>query len=122
MNKAWEELEAAAAEAFGYLSDMAASDERYQGAKAVTDRLAAALRGVEEARHQGRLQKQPGGRWAIVREGYSPDDITSGEVFRLEVDGKPGLQITRMEHRQPDGYYSVDGYDLKDGLRAVKVR
>jgi hypothetical protein len=51
-------------------------------------------------------------------------------LFRVEVDGE--LHVTRMEFRhfdgplrgrqfrgQPGEYYSVDGYWLRDGLRAA---
>jgi hypothetical protein len=38
--------------------------------------------------------------------------------------GVDGLQLTRMEYRHLPGgdgtYYSVDGYPLRDGLRAAK--
>jgi hypothetical protein len=37
----------------------------------------------------GALQKQPGGRWAACRPGHDPVDITSGDLFRVEVDGEP---------------------------------
>ena len=40
---------------------------------------------------------------------------TSGKLFRVEVDGEP--QLTRMEY--DEGYYSIDGYPLRDGLRAA---
>jgi hypothetical protein len=42
-------------------------------------------------------------------------------LFRVEVAGVTGLQLTRMEysHDEPGGYYSVDGYPLRDGLRAA---
>ena len=45
----------------------------------------------------------------------------SGELFRVEVDGK--LEVTYMEfaHDGQGGgeYYSIDGYHLGDGLRAA---
>ena len=76
------------------------------------------------------LRMQPSGRWAICCPGRDPMEITSGEVFRVEVDGE--LKVTRMEFRhfsgplkgrehrgQPGEYYSVDGYWLRDGLRAA---
>ena len=46
-------------------------------------------------------------------------EITSGEPFRIEFAGK--LQLTRMEFRHSPrcGYYTVDGYPLRDGLRAA---
>jgi len=47
-NEAVRELEDAAAEAFGYLADLAKESDR-TGAKACADRLAAALRGMDEA-------------------------------------------------------------------------
>ena len=70
---------------------------------------------------EGVLQKQPSGRWAICRIGNDPFEITSGDLFRVDVDGK--LEVTRMEFAQ-DGqgggeYYSVDGYHLEDGVRAA---
>jgi hypothetical protein len=48
-----------------------------------------------------------------------PWEITSGEVFRVEVEGMEGLQRTRMEHAHPGGYYAVAGFPLRDGLRAA---
>jgi hypothetical protein len=67
----------------------------------------------------GVLQMQPSGRWAVVMPGGETVEITSGEVFRVEVEGKEGLQPTRMEHAHPGGYYAVEGYPLRDGLRAA---
>jgi hypothetical protein len=46
-------------------------------------------------------------------------EITCGEVFRVEVEGLEGLQVTRMEHAHPGGYYAVAGFPLRDGLRAA---
>jgi hypothetical protein len=62
---------------------------------------------------------QASGRWAVVVSGGDPVEITSGEVFRVEVEGHEGLQPTRMEHAHPGGYYAVEGYPLRDGLRAA---
>jgi hypothetical protein len=53
---------------------------------------------------EGILRMLPSGRWAVVRPGHQPVEITSGEVFRVEVDGK--LRATRMEfmhHAEGDG-------------------
>ena len=36
---------------------------------------------------EGVLQMQPSGRWAVCRPGREPVEITSGELFRVEVDG-----------------------------------
>lgn len=70
---------------------------------------------------EGILKLQPSGRWAICLSGHPPIEITSGETFRVEVDGE--LKPTRMEfaHGERGGgaYYSVDGYDLPSGLRAA---
>jgi hypothetical protein len=66
---------------------------------------------------EGTLCQQPSGRWAILRRGREPFELTSGDVFRVEVDGK--LQITRMGHLLGEGYCSVDGYPLRDGMRAA---
>jgi len=79
---------------------------------------------------EGILQMQPSGRWAVVRPGRQPVEITSGELFRIDVNGE--LKPTRMEFRQFTGpmkgrtlrglhgeYYSVDGYWLRDGVRAA---
>ena len=66
---------------------------------------------------EGTLHRQPSGRWAIIRPGREPFELTSGDVFRVEVDGK--LQITRMGHLWGEGCYSVDGYPLRDGMRAA---
>jgi hypothetical protein len=41
-------------------------------------------------------------------------------LFRVEVAGVTGLQLTRMEYNHTDRcYYAVDGYPLRDGLRAA---
>jgi hypothetical protein len=64
---------------------------------------------------EGILRMQPSGRWAVCRPGQAPAEITSGEVFRVEDPGKEGLHRTRME-RDAQGYYSVHGYHLHDGL------
>ena len=68
---------------------------------------------------EGVLEMQASGRWAVCMPGQEPMEITSGEVFRVEVEGKEGLQPTRMEHAHPGGYYAVEGYPLRDGLRAA---
>jgi hypothetical protein len=65
----------------------------------------------------GTLYLQPSGRWAILRPGCEPFELTSGNVFRVEVDGK--LQVTRMGHLWGGGYYSIEGYPLRDGMRAA---
>ena len=36
---------------------------------------------------EGTLQLQPSGRWAVDRPGRAPVEITSGDVFRVEVEG-----------------------------------
>jgi hypothetical protein len=68
------------------------------------------------------LKMQPSGRWAVCRPGHEPVEIPAGEVFLLEVPGHRQLQQTRMAFRRfEEGYgeyYSVDGYQLRDGLRA----
>jgi hypothetical protein len=79
---------------------------------------------------QGILRLQPSGRCAICRIGEVPSEITSGDVFRVEVDGE--LRPTRMEFRHFTGpmkgrehfgqageYYSCDGHHLRNGLRAA---
>jgi hypothetical protein len=53
---------------------------------------------------EGILQMQPSGRWAICRTGFDPIEITSGDVFRVEVPGEAGLRRTRMEHMLGEGY------------------
>jgi hypothetical protein len=69
--------------------------------------------------NEGTLRMQSSGRWAIIRPGHAPYEITSGDVFHVEVDGE--LKITRMKwaHGERVWYYSVDGYQLRDGLRAA---
>ena len=81
---------------------------------------------------EGVLQLQPSGRWAVCRPNWRPVEFTSGDVFRIQVDDMPGLRVTRMEFRHFHGpmkgrtlrglsgeYYSVDGYRLRNGLRAA---
>jgi hypothetical protein len=69
---------------------------------------------------EGTLRMMASGRWAIYRRGRLPVEITSGDLFRVEVAGAKELQLTRMEYNHTDRrYYSVDGYPLRDGLRAA---
>ena len=68
---------------------------------------------------EGTLRMMPSGRWAVCRPEREPIEIMSGELFSVEVADASGLQLTRMEYGQGDGYYSVDGYPLFDGLRAA---
>jgi len=75
--------------------------------------------GLSMSEKEGILQMQPSGRWAVVCPGREPVEITAGDVFRVEVPGKGGLHLTRMEHLPGEGYYSVKGYSLHDGLRAA---
>ena len=67
----------------------------------------------------GILRMMASGRWAVCRAGRGPVEITSGERFRIEFLGE--MRLTRMEFRDSPrrGYYTVDGYSLRDGLRAV---
>ena len=76
----------------------------------------------------GILRMQPSGCWAIERPGHDPVEITSGELFRVEVPGMRGLLTTRVEYRHQErngtlvelaGYYSVDNYHLRDELLAA---
>jgi hypothetical protein len=43
--------------------------------------------------------------------------VNSGELFRVEVGGE--LRLTRMEEVWGEGYYSVDLYPLREGMRAA---
>jgi hypothetical protein len=54
----------------------------------------------------GRLRLLSTGRWSIALPGRTPVEITSGEVFLVEVDGE--LKLTRMEHLWGEGYYSIE--------------
>jgi hypothetical protein len=66
----------------------------------------------------GILRMQPSRRWAICRPGHKPDEIRSGDAFRLEVGDV--LRITRMEYaHHAGGYYGIDGYELRNGMRAA---
>jgi hypothetical protein len=74
----------------------------------------------------GVLRMQQSGRWAVIRPDHDPVEITGGEVFRVEVNGR--LRATRMEFRhhskpapngEPGKYYSIDDYQLREGMRAA---
>jgi hypothetical protein len=67
----------------------------------------------------GILRMMPSGLWAVCRPGETPHEITAGDQFRIEFAGK--LQLTRMKflYHPRRGYYTVDGYPLRDGLRAA---
>jgi hypothetical protein len=57
---------------------------------------------------EGTLRMMASGRWAVYRPGHLPHEIRSGELFRVEVAGANGLQLTRMEYNHTDRqYYSV---------------
>jgi hypothetical protein len=75
---------------------------------------------------------QPSGRWAVCYAERRPIEITSGDLFFVEVPGEDALRKTRMEFRHFTGpmkgreyrgltgeYHSIDGYWLRDGLRAA---
>src|SRR5262249_35854780 len=71
---------------------------------------------------EGILRMMASGQWAVYRPGRVPVEITSGEMFRIEIAGAKDLQLTRMEFDQIDRqYYSIDDYLLRDGLRATIV-
>jgi hypothetical protein len=50
---------------------------------------------------EGTLKIQPYGRWAICRPGRLRVEITSGEVFKIEVPGTDELKPTRR-YRQDE--------------------
>ena len=67
---------------------------------------------------EGNLRMRSSRRWAVCRPGREPVEITSGELFRVQVDGK--LQVRRMEYDHGvRGYYAVDGPELRSGMRAA---
>jgi hypothetical protein len=66
---------------------------------------------------EGTLNRMLSGSWAVCRSGKSPIEIKPGVVFRVEVNGK--MCPTRMEFEDERGYYTVDGYQLRSGLRAA---
>ena len=67
---------------------------------------------------EGTLRMRPSRRLTIC-SGREPVEITSGELFRVEVNGV--LRLTRMEHTPSSGYFSIDDYELRDGMRAAIV-
>jgi hypothetical protein len=66
---------------------------------------------------EGILRMQSSGRWAVCRPGHDPVEVMSGDLFRVEVDGE--LRLTRMEEVWGEGYYSIDLYPLREGMRAA---
>jgi hypothetical protein len=66
---------------------------------------------------EGTLNRMQSGRWAVCRSGMNPIEIKSGDAFSVEVGGR--MRPTRMQFVDDRGYYSVDGYALKSGLRAA---
>lgn len=118
----------------GVLPDMREILHAYYSRKAGRSALAhhglqrdGAVTTSEKAAGEGILIMQPSGRWAIAwpdQPDREPQEITSGDVLRVEVAGRQGLHATRMEfaHREKGGggaYYSVDGYLLWEGMRAA---
>src|SRR5262245_4806785 len=90
-------------------------DDREGGRKDRPRRAAGAAMSEKE----GTLRMMPSGQWAVCRPGETPHEITSGDLFHIEFAGK--LHLTRMKFRYSPrrGYYTVDGYPLRDGLRAA---
>ena len=73
---------------------------------------------------EGTLQPQQSGRWAVVTAEEEAIEITSGDQFFIEVPGAGAMVLTRMEYGRVHGrgqYYSVDGHQLRPGLRAQYV-
>jgi hypothetical protein len=68
---------------------------------------------------EGTLRMMPSCQWAVCRPGETPHEITSGDLFHIEVAGE--LHLTRMEFRHSPrrGYYTVAGYPLLDGLHSA---
>lgn len=52
----------------------------------------------------GILRMHPSGCWAVCRPGHAPVEITSGELFRVEVDGELKLSRMEFEHGNPGAY------------------
>ena len=49
-----------------------------------------------------------------------PVELTSGELFHIEVDAD--LKLTRLEYDYDKrAYYSIDGYELRSGMRAAII-
>ena len=68
---------------------------------------------------QGPLAMSVWGKWQIC-VGTARHEISSGEVILLDVSGDGEWKRTRIEHSKSEGgYYSVDGYPLRDGMLAA---
>ena len=69
----------------------------------------------------GILRMQASRRWAICRPKHDPVEITSGEVFRVEVNGV--LQVRRMEYAHDGrGYYAVGDPETQRHARGDRKR
>ncbi len=67
------------------------------------------------------------GRWELYGGiDNVKDEVTSGDVIYVEVEGHTELLPTRIEFAHRDGaggqYVSVDGYPLWSGMRAERQR
>jgi hypothetical protein len=71
-----------------------------RGAKAIAAARCAEAQAASEK--EGNLRMMEPGRWAAYRPGQLPVDITSGELFRVELAGATELQLTRMEYNHAD--------------------
>jgi hypothetical protein len=77
------------------------------------------LNGLDDMNEkEGILRMMASGQWAVCRPGETRQELTAGDLSLIEFAGK--LQLTRMKcpYRPRRGYYTVDGYSLRDGLRA----
>ena len=73
-----------------------------------------------------RLRMNANRRWEIyggIDNSHAADEVTSGEVIYVEVDGHDALLPTRIEFAHDDkggGYVSADDYPLWSGMRAER--
>jgi hypothetical protein len=68
---------------------------------------------------EGILRMMASGQWAVCRPGETPQELTAGDLFLIEFAGKLQLKRMKCRYRPRHGYYTVDGYPLRDGLRAA---
>jgi hypothetical protein len=67
----------------------------------------------------GILRMQPSGRWAVCRPGRDPSRSRAAKCFGSRCPASKACILTRMEHLHGEGYFSVHGHHLHDGLRAA---
>ena len=65
------------------------------------------------------MRMMASGQWAVCRPGETRQELTAGDLFLIEFASKLQLKRMKCRYRPRRGCCTVDGYPLRDGLRAA---